>query len=412
MQPSKGAATAKATGKWLCVVGIGEDGLAGLGREALAAIGEAEFVFGGARHLKLAENAIRGETRPWPAPFDTSLKAVRDLHGRRVCILASGDPFLHGVGVTLARHVEPAEMAIFPAPSAFSMAASRLGWALADCETISLHGRPVDLLRPLLHPGRRVIALTSDGETPGHIARLLETCGFEASRIHVLEALGGKEERIVSGRSGDIEDTFHPLNVVAIEVAMDGDARILPLAGLSDDLLEHDGQITKAPMRALTLAALAPRRGELLWDIGAGSGSIAISWMLCGTSLRAIAVEEKPDRAERIARNASACGVPGLQVVQDLAPGALTGLEPPDAIFIGGGVSDTALMDAAVGALRPDGRLVANAVTLEGQAELLRRHAALGGQLAQIAVSHAAPLGGMTGWRPAMPVVQWSWVKR
>ena len=401
------------TQKWLTVVGIGEDGVAGLGDEAKRAISAAGHVFGGKRHLALAAELIRGAARPWPTPFDGEMRDVVALHGENVCVLASGDPFLHGVGVTLARVVPPAEMCVLPAPSAFSLAASRLGWALQDVETVSLHGHAIDLIRPLLQPGGRIIALTSDGEAPAQIAALAADSGFGTSRLTVLEALGGASERLrtATAESFDLEN-INPLNVLALEIESSPQARVLPLvSGLADDLFEHDGQITKREIRAVTLSTLAPRRGELLWDIGSGSGSISIEWMLCHPSLRAIAIEHNADRAERIARNASACGVPGLKVVMGAAPAALTGLPMPDVIFIGGGGSDSGVFDAAIAALRPGGRLVANAVTLEMEALLLARHAALGGELLRLQVSRAAPVGSMTGWRPAMPVTQWSWVK-
>jgi precorrin-6Y C5,15-methyltransferase (decarboxylating) len=398
---------------WLSIVGIGEDGVAGLGREAQRLVSEAEFVFGGKRHLVLAASLIKGEARPWPSPFDTALNELTALRSAKVCVLASGDPFLHGVGATIARAVAADEIETVPAPSAFSLAASRLGWPLQQVEAISLHGRPVELIRPLLHPGRRVLALTSDEDGPATLAALLAGTGFGRSVITVLEALGGAREKIRSARADrfDLED-IDPLNLVAIEVAAGADARVLPLSpGLADELFEHDGQITKREVRAVTLSALAPRRGELLWDVGAGAGSIAIEWMLRDPSLAAVAIEQDPERAARIARNASALGVPGLRVVEGAAPQALAGLPRPDAVFIGGGGSDNGVLDAAIEALPAGGRLVANAVTLEMEAILLDRHAGLGGDLIRIAVSRVAPVGTMSGWRPAMPVTQWSWVK-
>lgn len=398
---------------WLAVVGIGEDGVAGLGEEAKRAIAQAEFVFGGARHLDLARPLVQGEPRHWPVPFDAGMREVLALAGRKVCVLASGDPFFHGVGVTLARKVPTADMRAIPAPSSVSLAAARLGWALQEVETVSLHGRPLDLIRPLLHPGTRLLALTSDGAAPAAVAALLTRLGFGASRLTVLEALGGGDERIRSARADSFGiENVNPLNVLAVEVESSREARIMPLApGLADDAFEHDGQITKREVRALTLSALAPRRGELLWDIGAGSGSIGIEWMLAHPSLRAIAVEAHAERAARIRRNAVACGVPGLAVVEGAAPAALRGLAAPDAIFIGGGGSDAGVLETALEALSPGGRLVANAVTLEMEALLLARHAALGGELSRIAVARAAPLGAMQGWRPAMTVTQWSWEK-
>ena len=328
-------------------------------------------------------------------------------------MLASGDPFCHGVGAVLARHVDPAEMLVVPAPSAFSLAAARLGWPLPETTQLSLHGRSLDLIRPHLHPGARILALTSDGAAPAQIAGLLAKAGFGGSRFTVLEALGGARERIRSATAaafdlGEIDD----LNIVAIAVAAAPDARIIARApGLADDLFEHDGQLTKREIRALTLSSLAPCRGALLWDIGAGAGSVAIEWMLADPSLRAVAIEHRSDRAARIRRNAAALGVPGLEVIEGAAPVALQGLAQPDAIFVGGGTSRPGLLDAAAAALRPGGRLVVNAVTLETEAVLIARHAALGGNLIRIAIARAGGVGGKTGWRPAMPVTQWTWVK-
>jgi precorrin-6Y C5,15-methyltransferase (decarboxylating) len=411
--PSSDGAPRFTTAKWLAVVGIGEDGLDGLGSAARKLIADAAIVFGGARHLELAGQAIAGRAEAWRTPFDSSMAAVLGERGRPVCVLASGDPMLFGVGATLARLVDPAEMIVVPAPSAFSLAAARLGWALQETETVSLHGRPIDLIRPLLHPGRRVIALTSDGAAPAAIARLLTDTGFGASTLHVLEALGGSEEALHRIRADEVADrTFASLNTLALEIVGGPDARVLTLAaGLPDATFEHDGQITKREVRALTLSALAPRRAELLWDIGAGSGSIAIEWMLAHPSLRAIAIEADDARTGRIGRNASLFGVPGLRIVTGQAPDALADLPPPDAIFVGGGGSEAGVMDAAIEALKPSGRLVANAVTLEMEAVLFGLQARLGGELTRIAIARAAPVGAMNGWRPAMPVTQWSWVK-
>jgi precorrin-6Y C5,15-methyltransferase (decarboxylating) len=406
-------AESAAAPRWLSIVGIGEDGIEGLSAVARQLVSGAEIVFGGKRHLGLAGPLIRGAVRPWPSPFEQAVQAVLAQRGRQVCVLASGDPYLYGVGAVLARHVEPGETVVVPAPSAFSLAAARLGWPLADCALVSLHGRELDRVRPHLQPGARVLALTSDGEGPAALATLLTTTGFGASRFTVLEALGGPRERIRATTAAAF-DLGHvdPLNTVAVEVVAAERARIIArVPGLPDAMFEHDGQITKREIRAVTLSSLAPRRGELLWDVGAGAGSVAIEWMLADPSLRAIAIEAQAERAARIGRNAASFGVPELEIVQGAAPGALAGLLVPDAIFVGGGASDPGVLDAVEAALRGGGRLVVNAATLETEALLLARYSDLGGELIRIAIARTDPVGTMTAWRPALPITQWRWVK-
>ncbi len=407
------AATEKAKKPWLSIVGIGEDGLSGLGDNARRAIESAAVVFGGVRHLELAASAIKGEARSWPTPFDVEMSEVVALRGHKVCVLASGDPFFYGVGVTLLRKIAAEETVSHPLPSAFSLAASRLGWALQSVECVSLHGRSIDLIRPHLHQGAKIIALTSDAQAPALIAKLLSETGFGHSTFLLLEALGGQRERLRHAKAQDFSlENIDPLNVVAIDIVADANARVLPYtSGLDDALFEHDGQITKREIRAVTLSSLAPRHGELLWDIGAGSGSIGIEWMLSHPSLKAIAIEQHSQRAERIARNAEAFGVPGLEILIGTAPEAFEGLPRADAIFIGGGGSEKGVLDGAIEALKPGGRLIANAVTLEMEAMLLAAQARLGGSLIRLDVSRASAVGSMSGWKPAMPVTQWSWTK-
>jgi len=397
--------------RWLSIVGIGEDGIEGLTPIARSLMQGAEIVFGGRRHLALAAPLIRGASRPWRSPFEGAIEDVLAHRGRDVCVLASGDPFVYGVGSVLLRHVDPTETVIVPAPSTFSLAAARLGWALPETIQLSLHGRSLDLVRPHLQPAARVLALTSDGEGPAALGRLLADSGFGRSRLTVLEALGGPRERIrgTTAAAFDLGDV-DPLNAVALEVEASPGARVLArAAGLPDALFEHDGQITKREIRAMTLAALSPRRGELLWDVGAGAGSVAIEWMLADPSMRAVAIEARSDRAGRIRRNAAAFGVPGLEVIEGAAPAAFEGLAQPDAVFIGGGA--TVVLDPAMRALRPGGRLVVNAVTVETEALLLQRQASLGGELNRLAIARLEPIGGRQGWRPALPVTQWIWIK-
>jgi precorrin-6Y C5,15-methyltransferase (decarboxylating) len=407
------ASESAAPRRWLSIVGIGEDGVDGLSPVACRLIAAADIVFGGKRHLELAGSLIRGAMRPWPSPFAGAVAEVAEQRGRQVCVLASGDPFFYGVGSVLARHVDASEMVVLPSPSSFSLAAARLGWAMPDTVLLSLHGRSLDLVRRHLHPGARILALTANGDGPSALAALLRGLGFGGSRMTVLEALGGPRERIRSTRVADFDlAAVDALNIVGLEIEAERGARILGrAAGLADELFEHDGQITKREIRAVTLSSLSPRRGEMLWDIGAGSGSVAIEWLLADPSLRAVAIERQPERAARIARNASALGTPNLEIITGVAPAALAGLAAPHAIFVGGGACDAGLLDAAIAALRSGGRMVVNAVTLETEAVLIAWHAAAGGELSRIAVSRAGPVGARSAWRPAMPVTQWVWTK-
>jgi precorrin-6B C5,15-methyltransferase / cobalt-precorrin-6B C5,C15-methyltransferase len=394
--------------RWLAIVGVGEDGLDGLSPAARRLIAQASLVVGGARHLKLA--GLAGErTLTWPSPIEDALPDILARRGAPVCILASGDPFFYGVGGLLMRHILADEMICLPQPSAFSLAAARLGWSLQDCVSLSLHGRALETIIPHLQPRARILALSWDGATPAKLARLLDARGMGGSRLIVCEAMGGPHERLREARAGAFAlAEVAALNTIALEVVAEA-ARAIPRAGgLPDALFEHDGQITKREARAMTLAALAPRRGELLWDIGAGCGSVAIEWMLADPANRAIAVERNPERAARIARNAAALGVPALRIVEGEAPAALAGLPQPDAAFVGGGASVGSLLDHVFAALAPGGRLVVNAVTLQGQGELIKRFESHGGDLVQASFARADRVGRFHGWRPARPMVQWT----
>ena len=397
---------------WLCVIGIGEDGLDGLSRVARARLDEAEIVAGGRRHLDLAASLGKQEFA-WGVPFADSIPQLLALRGRKVVVLASGDPFWHGVGAVLAEHVPASEMSVIPNVSTFGWAASRLRWRLEECVTLGLHSRPLALLRPHLRPGARLIVLLRDAAALGELATLMGEFGFGPSQVTTLEALGGPRERLRTLRAdecGGIE-ACAPLAVGILALAEPG-ARIIPLSsGLPDEYFESDGQLTKREIRAMTISSLAPRGGELLWDIGAGAGSIGIEWLLAHPGNRAVAIEERPDRLERVGRNADALGVPHLLLRQGSAPEALQGLPRPDAVFVGGGATAPGLMDAIWEALPDGGRLVVNGVTLETEALLLARQARHGGALLRIAITRASPVGDMQGWRPAMPVMQWSVVK-
>jgi precorrin-6Y C5,15-methyltransferase (decarboxylating) len=393
---------------WLTIIGIGEDGRAGLSPAALAALDQAEFVIGGARHLALAA-PLSAQTLTWPSPLADGYPLILVRRGQPTCLLATGDPFHYGVGAELARLVPADEMICFPQPSAFSLAAARLGWSLPDCDCVSLHGRALQRIIPHLQPGARILALSWDGSTPGKLADLLKARGFGASTLTVCEAMGGPRERIRSAAAADFAIVeIDPLNTVAIEVVAAKDARIVTLAsGLPDDLFENDGQLTKAEIRALTLAALVPKAGELLWDIGLGAGSIGIEWCLRHPRNRCIGIEERVERAERARRNAFELGATALDIRIGRAPEALADLPAPDAVFIGGGASEAGVFDAAWAALKPGGRLVINAVTLETETLLGSLYVEHGGTLRRLAVSRLEPVGGMHGWRAAMPVTQW-----
>jgi len=398
--------------RWLTVVGIGEDGRAGLSPAAAAALAQATCVYGGRRHLDLAA-PLHAETRLWPSPISDAYPGILARRGQPTCLLATGDPFHYGIGAEIARLVPADELRVFPQPSAFSLACARLGWPVAESACLTLHGRALPNLIPHLQPGARLLVLSWDGSTPAAVAALLTERGFGASTLTVLEAMGGPREQSREAIAKSFAlDGIDPLNTLAIAVAAASDAQVVPLApGLDDAWFENDGQLTKSDIRAVTLAALRPRAGQLLWDIGAGAGSISIEWMLRRPGLRALAIEANPARAARIRRNAAHLGVPGLVVVEGAAPQALSDLERPDTVFIGGGVTAPGLLDEAMEALRPDGRLVANVVTLEGEAVLLAAFARHGGALKRLSVARADPVGHLHGWRTAMPVTQWVWTK-
>ncbi len=397
--------------RWLSVIGIGEDGLAGLSPAAHMLIETAQTLVGGARHLAMVPGG-GAERLLWRQPLADTLTDIEARRGTRLVVLASGDPLWYGVGVVLARHFRREEMTIVPQPSAFSLAAARLGWALAECTALSLHGRPLDSLRLHLAPGRHCLVLSEDRTTPRQVAGLLAATGWGPSRMSVFDHLGGKREAVHHGTAQDWgERNSTDLNTIALECNMEPGARPLSLlAGLPDDAFEHDGQLTKREIRAVTLARLAPLPGETLWDIGAGCGSIAIEWLRATQGGAAIAVERNPERAAIIARNAAALGVPGLQIIADAAPQSLAKipreLAQPDAIFVGGGIGEAGLLPALWAALRPGGRLVANVVSLEGERAILDWQARQGGELVRIALSRAEPLGAYHAWRPLMPVTQ------
>ena len=398
---------------WLSIVGLGEDGLPGLAPAARALLDNAEVLIGGTRHLDMVPDDGR-ERLTWPSPLGAIVEEIARRRGQRVCVLATGDPMHYGIGVTLAEAVPMDEMVIIPAPSAFSLACARLGWTLSEVEPLTLHGRPLALLHPAIQPGARLLLLSNDAATPDQVAELLRARGYGPSRMVVLEHMGGAKERRLDATAeawqpGRVAD----FNTIAVDCLAGPDAALLPRTpGLPDEAFRHDGQMTKREMRAVTLSALQPVPGQLLWDLGAGSGSIAIEWMRSHPRCRAIAVERYAGRIALIAGNAAALGTPGLEIVEGEAPGALDGLEAPDAAFIGGGLRADGNFETCWDRLKPGGRLVANAVTVEGEQALARWRAELGGELIRIAVSRAGAIGPYPGWRPLMPVTQLRAVKR
>lgn len=393
---------------WLTVIGIGDGGLASLTAEQQAALAEAEIVFGGERHLAmLGREALR--TMRWRTPFLDSLADLEANRHRRVVILATGDPMWFGVAGTLAGRYGPDEMRVLPGPSAFQLAAARLGWALEEVDCISAHGRDHAAIQRFVLPGARLLVLSADGRTPGRIGQLLRSRGYGESRVTVLQHLGGRSEAAIHTTADALaDDAFADLNLVAVRCVADVAAPLLPqVAGLPDEAFVHDGKMTKRVARALAIAALAPYPDALLWDIGAGCGSISVEFMRGARGAGAVAVEPVEERRRMIEANADALGVPGLTILAGKAPDALTALTAlPDAVFLGGGLSD-GVFDHAWTALRPGGRMVAHAVTLESEGILLDLHARHGGELMRIEVQRAEPVGPFRGWRPAMPVVHW-----
>jgi precorrin-6Y C5,15-methyltransferase (decarboxylating) len=386
----------------IVVVGIGADGMAGLAPASLHELRRAAVIYGSQRQLDLLDGTVSAVRRAWPSPMLPGLRTLLDGAEGDVHVVASGDPLLHGVGGALFRLYGPEKVAVLPHVSSVTLACSRVGWVVQDTEIISLvTAEPHTAVRR----GGQAVVMSRDGKTPAELARLLTETGRGDSEITVLEQLGGPAERRRSATArewaarppGDVDD----LNVIAV--------RYLPderrFAVLPDDSFAHDGQITKQSMRAVTMAALSPRPGEYLWDVGAGSGSIAIEWCRSGVSCRAAAFERDEQRRKRIADNAVAFGA-RLEVRPD-APQAFDNLTAPSAIFVGGGLTQPGLMEACFDRLPSEGRLVANAVTAESEAVLAQWYSRHGGELRRYQHYQAEPLGGFTGWRPAMPVTQW-----
>lgn len=392
---------------WLNIVGIGEDGVAGLSQTARSAVDNADILIGGARHHALTGD-IKAERLRWPSPFDALTEAIENLRGKQVCVVVTGDPVWYSAGVKIASHFKADEVCIHPHVSAFQLAASRMGWALQDVTTHTVHGRPIEAVLPEILPGARLVLLTHDANTPAQIAGLLVQQGFGRSWITALSHMGGPDETRVDDTANDWSGRPEDFHTLCIECIADTDTQVLPRGpGLPDDAFEHDGKMTKSDIRAISLSRLAPGPGELLWDVGCGCGSVAIEWMRMARNTRAIGLDPHADRRAMAHRNALKLGVPSLQLVDAIAPAGLAGLDAPDAVFIGGGLS-IATVDVCLSVLKPHGRLVANAVTLESEQILSALFDHHGGHLVRLSVARAEPVGSYHGWKPFMPVTQWS----
>ncbi|MEA5620304.1 precorrin-6y C5,15-methyltransferase (decarboxylating) subunit CbiE [Cronbergia sp. UHCC 0137] len=399
--------------KWLSIVGIGEDGLEGLSAIALSLLNQATIIIGGERHLAMLPPDHQRQRIPWKSPFQTSIDEITNFRGKSVCVLASGDPLFYGVGVTLLQHIPISEITIVPAPSSISLACSKLGWSFTEIENLSLCGRPPSLLQSYIYPGAKLLILSEGQKTPEIVAEMLTNRGYGGSKITVLERLGGSEERILTGIAATWNETeIAALNIIAVDcIANDGVLPLSRIAGLPDHAFHHDGQLTKREIRAITLSSLAPLPGQLLWDVGAGCGSISIEWMRSNVKCRAIAIEQNSQRIGYITDNAQVLGTPNLQIITGKAPQVIQDLPTPDAIFIGGGVTAPDIFDICWNALRPGGRLVANVVTLEGEQILFTWYHKVGGNFTRIAIQRAEPIGKFLGWRGMANVTQWVGIK-
>jgi precorrin-6B C5,15-methyltransferase / cobalt-precorrin-6B C5,C15-methyltransferase len=396
---------------WLSIIGIGEDGWAGLSNQAQTLIHQAQILIGGQRHLDFISPGTQ-ERRVWRSPISESIAYIQSCKGQQVCILASGDPMCYGIGNTLLRSIPRPEMTIIPAPSAFSLAAAKLGWDLAQVSTISLCGRPPEALNLLLTKNARILVLSSDKTTPAIVAKQITQRGFGPSEMQVLEHLGGQYENIVQSIAAQWDYSGADLNLIALTCIAEPNHRgFSRLAGLPDNAYIHDGQLTKREIRTITLAALAPLPGELLWDVGSGCGSVAIEWMRSNHHCRAIAIEHHPARLENIAQNANDLGVPSLQIQPGTAPTAFANLPTPDAIFIGGGLTTEGVFEACWNALPSGGRLVANGVTIQSERLILDQQALLGGELIRISVERTYAIGRFLGWKALSPIIQWNIIK-
>jgi len=412
--------------KWLCVIGIGEDGWDDLSADARDLLYESEIVLGGERHLKMLPKDWEGERIVWSSPIREAVSKIVSWRPedsasvQKVAIMASGDPLCYGIATKLLRHLPIEEIWIKPALTTFSLMCSRIGWSLPDVETLTIHGRPVEMLHPFVQPGAKLLVLSKGEESPEKAAKLLCVRGFGKSIITVLEHLGGRKERQFSGPA---DSWNHPegaaLNAMAIECIPESNATILSrIPGLPDEAFFHDGQLTKREIRAVSLSRLMPVVDQVLWDVGAGCGSIAIEWMRTSPRCRAVAIEKSKSRLKLIEQNSQELGVPMLQIISGSAPEVLADLPAPDAVFIGGGLSSGNLLQTCWNALKPGGRLVANAVTLEGEQKLLQWQnenagkSGASGDLTRLSIARAEKIGKFQGWKEMRSVIQLAVIKK
>ncbi|WP_025899667.1 precorrin-6y C5,15-methyltransferase (decarboxylating) subunit CbiE [Sneathiella glossodoripedis] len=399
---------------WLHIIGVGDEGLEHLSPELLSVIQSAELIIGGDRHLSMIPATISAKTMSWPSPLMKLVEDVIGMAGKQVVILATGDPMHFGIGVTFAKRLKPEDYKIYTSPSAFSLAAARLGWDLSQVTKLTLHGRPLELIIPHLFEGAKILALSDNGETPSKLAKLLVDLGYASSSLCVLEHMGGVSENQITLPAKDwIGKNAADLNTIAITCEKSLKELTHSTApGLNDEAFSHDGQLTKKEIRSITLSALNPIPGLLLWDVGAGSGSIGIEWMRQNPLNRAIAVEHNESRLLHIEKNRRTLGVPALQIVKGMAPQALDGLKHPDRIFIGGGLSLEGLFEACWSSLKSGGILVANTVTIEGEKIAFDLFDKYDGELSRLNVSRANKIGGFTSWKPYRQVTQLRLIKK
>lgn len=394
------------TQPFLSIIGIGEDGIDSLSPTAKQRLQKAKLVIAGQRHLTLTSSLIQAKQQTWSNPIQQSLQTLLHYKPEPVAILASGDPFWYGIGPLAIQSLQHDEWESFPSISSYTLACNRLGWSHQQVNTVSLCGRPIETLRPFLTPNQKLFILSADAQTPIHVHALLHQWKVNYSHFHILEALGGSNEQIrCFTRHTPLPDTIHPLNIIALELEQ---FRPLPFVhGREDEWFHNDGQLTKRAIRSTTLSALQPYPGALLWDIGSGSGSIAIEWMLSNPHCRAIGIEPNPDRAKQAVENAKQLGVPSLVIIEDKAPAALQNLPAPDAVFIGGGLTTPDLLETVWQALRPQGKLVINSVTTEGDTIIFRAYRQWGGEIARLHTEHYEPLGTYHGFKPARTITQY-----